>query len=56
MKRKKLSPEEWAAIKAENEELAQRLASRIARIRAELHEKRRAAAERPPRRGRLGFR
>lgn len=56
MKRKKLSPEEWAKIEAENAEVAERLASRIARMRAELDEKRRAAAERPPRRRRLlGF-
>jgi hypothetical protein len=55
-KRKRLSPEEWAAIEAENEEVAERLASRIARMRAELDEKRRAAAERPARRRRLlGF-
>lgn len=55
-KRKRLSPEEWAAIEAENEEVARRLASRIARIQKELDEKRRAAAERPARRRRLlGF-
>lgn len=55
MKRKRLSPEEWAKIEAENEEVAERLASRIARMRAELDETR-AAAERPPRRKRLlGF-
>ncbi|MEX0816439.1 MAG: hypothetical protein WD027_03265 [Gaiellales bacterium] len=51
-----MSPEEWAAIEAENEEVARRLASRIARIQKELDEKRRAAAERPARRRRLlGF-
>jgi hypothetical protein len=55
-KRKRLSHEEWAAIETENAELAERLANRLARMRAELDEKRRMAAERPARRKRLlGF-
>jgi hypothetical protein len=53
MKRKRLTPEEWAAIKAESEELGRRLEARIAKIKAELEEKKRAAAERPIRRRRL---
>jgi hypothetical protein len=52
-KRKRFSPEEWAAIEAESEAVAQRLEARIAKIKAELEEKRRLAAERPVRRRRL---
>ncbi|MEO8290341.1 MAG: hypothetical protein ABI649_05030 [Gaiellaceae bacterium] len=56
MKRKRWSPEEWAEFDAQNEEVARRLASRIARIQKELDEKRRLAAERRvPRRRLLGF-
>ena len=52
-KRKRLTPEEWAAIEAESEAVAQRLENRIAKIEAELEEKRRLGAERPVRRRRL---
>ena len=52
-KRKRLTPEEWAAIEAESEAVAQRLENRIAKITAELEEKRRLGAERPVRRRRL---
>jgi hypothetical protein len=52
-KRKKLTPEEWAAIEARHEEGAQRLESRIAKIQAELEEKKRAAIEPPAPRRRL---
>jgi hypothetical protein len=55
-KRKRLSPDEWAEIEAENKEVAQRLASRIAHMRAELDERRAAARRRPrPRRRLLRF-
>jgi hypothetical protein len=52
-KRKRLTPEEWAAIEARHEEGAQRLESRIAKIKAELEEKRGAITERPAQRRRL---
>jgi hypothetical protein len=52
MKRKRISPEEWARWNAENESVARRLEERIARIQAELDEKR-AATRRPVARRRL---
>jgi hypothetical protein len=56
-KRKRLTPEEWAAIEAESEAVAQRLESRLAKMRAELDERRRAAAKAPvPRRRLFGLR
>ena len=52
-KRKRLTPEEWAAIQAESEAVGQRLEARIEKIKAELEEERRLGAERPVRRRRL---